>query len=583
MVRVVPDVSGLDKTFWYRLPEALTDDVEIGDVVRVPLHGRSVRGWIAERRAEPPGVVVDGVVVDELKPVSKRTGYGPSADLVELSEWASWRWAGRRRVFLGAATPPVALLRRPRPRPTGLRPEPRSPATTDLLDRLRRDRLTAAMVRLPPSDDVLPAILSAVALGPCLVVVPRVRDMRLMAARLRRTGLAVAAVPEEWAEAAGGVDVVIGTRTAAWAPCPGLAAAVVVDEHDEALGSESSPTWHARDVLLERCRRLGVPLVMVSPIPSIASRVVCEVVHPPANREAAGWPTVEIVDRNDAPPWQTSLVSSRLIEDLRVPGRRVLCIVNATGRARLSACRSCQALARCENCGAAVVTDDAGRLVCQVCSTIRPPACTACAGNSFATLRPGVTRLREELEAAAARPVARLTADDSPTPGVDIHVGTEAALHRIDAADVVAFLDIDRELLAPRLGATEQALTLVVRAGRLVGGRRAGGGRVLLQTRIPDHPVVRAVVEGRPEIALADDADRRRALGLPPWGAIAEIGGAGSEAFIASLDTSGIDLADLGGRWLLRAGSIERLCDVLAAGRRPAGSRLRIAVDPLRV
>ena len=59
----------------------------------------------------------------------------------------------------------------------------------------------------------------------------------------------------------------IGTRTAAWAPCPGIAAAVVIDEHDEALQSESSPTWHARDVVVERCRRAEVPVVVGVTVP----------------------------------------------------------------------------------------------------------------------------------------------------------------------------------------------------------------------------------------------------------------------------------------------------------------------------
>ena len=78
-------------------------------------------------------------------------------------------------------------------------------------------------------------------------------------------------MPNDWAIAAGGVDVVIGGRRAAWAPCPGLAAVVVVDEHDEALQDEGSPTWHARDVLIERARRAGVPVLLTSPCPTLTA------------------------------------------------------------------------------------------------------------------------------------------------------------------------------------------------------------------------------------------------------------------------------------------------------------------------
>ena len=124
----------------------------------------------------------------------------------------------------------------------------------------------AATLRLPPNDDVLPVLLAAAGRGPVLVVVPSPDRARLDAARLRRAGLSVAVCPQEWAAAAAGVDVVIGSRVAAWAPCPDLAAAVVVDEHDEALQEERSPTWHARDVVVERasaCRRAGAAGVAV--------------------------------------------------------------------------------------------------------------------------------------------------------------------------------------------------------------------------------------------------------------------------------------------------------------------------------
>ncbi len=125
------------------------------------------------------------------------------------------------------------------------------------------------MLRLPPTSDPKPALMSAAAMGPLLAVVPSVDQAMLMGAAIRRAGLTVAVMPHDWASAAGGVDVVIGGRSAAFAPCPGLAAVVVVDEHDEALQEEGSPTWHARDVLIERARRAGAPVLLISPCPTL--------------------------------------------------------------------------------------------------------------------------------------------------------------------------------------------------------------------------------------------------------------------------------------------------------------------------
>ena len=125
--------------------------------------------------------------------------------------------------------------------------------------------------RVPPNTDPLPVVLAAAANGPTIVVHPAVAAARAIAKRLRRNGLTVALVADEWDRAAGGVDVVVGTRVAVWAPCPDLAGIVVLDEHDEALQEERTPTWHARDVAIERAARAGAACVLVSPSPTVSA------------------------------------------------------------------------------------------------------------------------------------------------------------------------------------------------------------------------------------------------------------------------------------------------------------------------
>ena len=175
-------------------------------------------------------------------------------------------------------------------------------------------------------------------------------------------------------------------------------------------------------------------------------------------------------------------------------------------------------------------------------------------------------------------------------PSAPVLVGTEAVLHRVRRASAVAFLDIDLHLLAPRLSATEDTLALFVRAGRLVGGRAAAppSSRVLVQTRVPDHPVLEAVSLGQPAPVLAEDAAVARWLSLPPFVALAIVSGSLAPAYAESLGQRAADgpvsvsaLAE--DRFLVRAPDHEALCDLVAPCPGPPGRGLRVEVDPVTV
>jgi primosomal protein N' (replication factor Y) len=455
------------------------------------------------------------------------------------------------------------------------------------------------VLRRPPSADPVPVVLAAASLGPVLVVGPAVEAGRLLGARLRRSGLSVAVVPRDWAAAAGGTDVVIGARAAAWAPVPDLAAVVVLDEHDEALQEERAPTWHARDVALERARRAGVPCLLVSPVPSLAALQVSPRLElPTRSEERQGWPILQVVDRTQEEPWRRSWVSATLSSHLRDPGRQVVCVLNAPGRARRLACRACRSLQRCERCLAAVSQTREGLLHCARCGLERPVVCQACGSTALVVLRPGVSTLRTQLEAASGRPVVEVTGADAGdaaapagAPGAEraapaVFVGTEAVLHRVRSADTVAFLDFDAELLAPRFRADEQALVLLARAAHLLG-ERAAGGRLLVQTRLPHHEVLDAVLHADPGRMVGDALARRRELQLPPVQALALLAGAGAAELADGLrrqsSTHQVDVSGpADGRFLVRAAGAEALAEALAAVPRPA-ARVRVEVDPPRV
>ncbi len=560
VARVVPDLTGLDKQFDYIVPASLRDRIAVGSLVRVVLHGRRIGGWVValgQADASRPAA--------SLAEITKFSSVGPSAEVIALARWAAVRWgAPRVRPFLVAASPPSMISQLP--------PTRRSVSQNSAVE--------SGVRRVPPLIDPLPMVIEIARCGPCIVVHPTPLAARAIASRLRKAGLRVALLPDEWAQAAAGVDVVVGGRSAVWAPCPDLHSVVVLDEHDEALQDERSPTWHARDVAIERATQASAACVLISPIPTATALRWAgdRVVEPSASDSVAGWPFIEVVDRTDEEPWKRSLVSSQLIAALRDPLKRVVCVINTVGRARLLACRSCRSLQRCANCDAAVAQRDDGTLSCSRCGTTRPLVCQECGSSAMALMKPGVTRLREELEAAANRPVVSVTGDTDELPAGDVYIGTEAVLHRVRGVDVVAFLDFDAELLAPRYRAAEQAMALLVRAGRLVG-RRSGGGKVIVQTFVPDHEVIVAALRARPECVAETELARRRLLGLPPFRALAAIDGAGAVEFAVAI---GLEFATTAKGVLVRADTWDVLGHALAETPRPKGSRLRVAVDPPR-
>jgi primosomal protein N' (replication factor Y) (superfamily II helicase) len=556
IVRVLPDLPAVNKTFDY----VVDADVPVGTIVRVDLQGRRVRGWVVDLPTAPAAGVVP-------RPVSRVSSAGPPPEVVSLARWAAWRWAGRWVHLLRTASPPanVAL------RIGGSRSRIPQPAAPSCVVR-----------RVAPVADRLPIVRAVVAEGPAIVVVPAIDAAERLAARLRRDGRSVAVLAGdvrvgEWERAAGGEAVVVGTRVAVWAPIPdaALTAVLVLDEHDEALQAEQAPTWHARDVAVERARRAGVTCTLVSPVPTLHGLAAGDVVS-----EAGRWPLVEVVDRRSEDPAKAGLFSPALVRALR-SGERVVCVLNRLGRSRLLACVACGETATCERCGAAVSQPSSGGvLACSSCQTERPVVCSACGGARFKNLRMGVTRAQEELSVLVGEPVAEVTAE-SGLGDERVVVGTEAVLHRLRArsVDVVAFLDLDQELLAPRYRAGEQALSLLARAARAVRGR------LLLQTRLPEHPVVRAVMRGEPSLFTSVEAERRRSLLYPPFAALAVVSGQGASAWgEAALAAATLDVEVLGpydGRWLVRAPDSSTLADWLSSIERPPG-RLRIEVDPTR-
>lgn len=575
VVRVLPDQTGITKTFDYLVPPEWAGRVALGTRVRIALGPRRVGAWVVGVDVTPPTDV-------ELRPIAKVTGAGPPADLIDLADWARWRWAAKTPVpFLRTASPDRAVTALPA---KAERRHPVPPTEDATIQGAFVDGPTT--LRLPPAADLVPVVQAAVSHGDALILCASREHARAVVTRLERAGVPVALHPEDWARAAAGGTAVVGTRSAAWAPVPDLAAVVVFDEHDEVHQEERSPTWHARDVAIERARRADVPCVLTSPMPTLEALGTTRLARLDRATERNGWPRVVVVDRREEDRGRNALFSPALAEIVHSDAR-IVCVLNQKGRAALLACRACGDVARCEHCDAAVHRPGDDLVVCRRCAETRPVVCASCGATDLRTIRMGVGRVRDDLETLAGEPVVAITAEttESELSAARIHVGTEAVLHRLHHADVVAFLDLDQELFAPRYRAAEQALGLLVRAARLLGGRHSGG-RLVLQTRSPDHEVVRAALDGDPTPVADAERDRRAGLGFPPFGVVAEIGDQAGPAFAEAVRALTADdvtvLGPVDGSWQVRAPDHITLCDTLARVDRPPG-RLRLSVDPLRV
>jgi primosomal protein N' (replication factor Y) len=477
-----------------------------------------------------------------------------------------------------------------------------------------------------------------------LVLLP---EIALTAQWLQRFEDRFGAPPAEWhseltqsqrrrcwrAVARGRAPVVVGARSALFLPYPDLGLIVVDEEHDGSFKQEEGVVYNARDMAVVRASLGGLPIVLVSATPSLETVINAESgryrrLHLPERHGSAGLPGIEAVDMRATPPecgqWLSPRVREGLVQTLAV-GEQAMLFLNRRGYAPLTLCRACGHRLECPNCSAWLVEHRfSGRLQCHHCghAQTRPEACPSCrAERSLVACGPGVERVAEEVQALL--PEARLAVMTSDTLAgpraahelvqrvsareIDVLVGTQvmAKGHHFPLLTLVGVIDADLGLGGGDLRAAERTYQLLSQvAGR--AGRAERPGRVLLQTYMPEHPVMAALIAGDPQGFLEREADARRARSLPPFGRLAALIVSGAdEGAVArtardlaraaprspEIDVLGPAPAPLSllrgrhrQRLLLKAG---REVNVQALLRRwlgavqwPAGIRVQVDVDP---
>ncbi|MGV8986597.1 MAG: primosomal protein N' [Cypionkella sp.] len=350
--------------------------------------------------------------------------------------------------------------------------------------------------------------------------------------------------------AEGGVQLVVGARSALFLPFQDLGLIVVDEEHDTSYKQEEGVLYHARDMAVLRAAILGCPVVLSSATPSLESWANAQSgkyarIDLGSRFGVAELPKMHAIDMRDEKLPGDRNISEPLAQAITTrieKGEQSLLFLNRRGYAPVTICRACGHQIGCDDCDARMVEHRfLKRLVCHQCGATKPipvecPSCKVV--GRMAPVGPGVERLAEEV--TARFPEARLAVLSSDLFGsaralkeeivkiaegaADIIIGTQivAKGHNFPLLTLVGVIDADLGLQGSDLRAAERTFQLIRQvAGR--AGRAEKRGTALLQTYQPDHPVIAAILGGDEEAFWAAEAAERRAAGVPPYGRMAGI------------------------------------------------------------
>lgn len=356
---------------------------------------------------------------------------------------------------------------------------------------------------------------------------------------------------DQWWRIRDGVaQVVIGARSAIFAPVADLGLIVVDEEHESSYKQEESPRYHARDVAVMRGKLEGAPVVLGSATPSLESYTNATAgkyrrLTLPTRIGPRGMPDITVIDRRAAlRTGDDPVVTAPLLDALTAcldRREQALILLNRRGYATSLLCRECATPAVCPNCSVSLTVHGAGRVVdCHYCGhhARTPPACGACKGEylrltGFGTEKvvevlqgmlpqARIDRIDRDLAARRGAVAQRLAAFEAGE--LDVLVGTQmiAKGHDFPRVTVVGVVDADVGLGMPDFRAAERSFQLLTQvAGR--AGRADLKGAVLLQTHLPDHYALTLACAQDYGHFFEREMEFRRTMAYPPTGALLNI------------------------------------------------------------
>lgn len=359
------------------------------------------------------------------------------------------------------------------------------------------------------------------------------------------SGLAPGERADEWKKIKNAEkSVVVGTRSAVFAPVNNPGIIIIDEEHESSYKSESSPRYHARDISRFICRLAGIPLVLGSATPSVESRFLAERGVYKYHRLEKRFnnnplPFTNIIDmRTSFKEGNQSFLSEELrqaIDETLSRGEQTILFLNRRGAHTMVGCRSCGYVAKCDNCGIALTYHSANdRCMCHYCgySIKMFNTCPACSSKHIKKLGIGTQLVNTEL--SDIFPNSKILRMDYDTVGsyvtygnklnafkygeYDIMLGTQMVAKGLDFPNVtlVGVLNADLSLYVDDFRANERTFSLLTQVcGR--SGRAGKEGRAIIQTYSPDYEIIRFAKEQSYDKYYDFEINFRKAMNYPPF------------------------------------------------------------------
>jgi len=357
---------------------------------------------------------------------------------------------------------------------------------------------------------------------------------------------------DEWRRIrCGDARVVIGTRSAVFAPLEDIGLIVVDEEHDPSYRQHESPFYNARDVAVMRAHLAGAVVVLGSATPAMESFYNAQTgkyayLHLPSRIEGRSLAEAKLVDMRDVfkqkgkdVPFSDELLKA--IEETHARGEQSIILLNRRGFSQFVLCRTCGESLKCKNCDITLTYHrGAQRLVCHYCNYREavPNICPHCRSEFLYFVGEGTENIEDQLRKKF--PLIRISRIDRDTMAhkgeldqvlldfaahrIDMLVGTQmiAKGHDFPNVTLVGVISVDIGLGLPDLRSAERTFQLITQvAGR--SGRGAKPGRVLIQTYYPEHYALRHAVNQDYEGFYAEEIRYRERLAYPPFFVLASI------------------------------------------------------------